>query len=59
MDNVWGQYKLEARKLPENGNESHLSSARFVGCVLILKLLFACVADISFMGWKLARYISG
>ena len=31
MDNAWEQEKLEARKMPENGDESHLSSARFVG----------------------------
>jgi hypothetical protein len=27
VDNVWEQEKLEARKMPENGDESHLSSA--------------------------------
>ena len=27
MDNAWEQRKLEARKTPENGDESHLSSA--------------------------------
>ena len=27
VDNVWVQRKLEARKMPENGDESHLSSA--------------------------------
>jgi hypothetical protein len=30
VDNAWEQRKLEARKMPENGDESHLSSARFV-----------------------------
>jgi len=27
VDSAWEQYKLEARKLLENGGESHLSSA--------------------------------
>src|SRR5690349_11566025 len=31
VDSAWEQYKLEARKLPENGHESHLYSARGVG----------------------------
>jgi hypothetical protein len=31
VDNVWEQEKLEARKMLEYGDESHLSSARFVG----------------------------
>jgi hypothetical protein len=31
VDNAWEQEKLEARKMPENGDKSHLSSARFVG----------------------------
>jgi hypothetical protein len=31
VDSVWEQEKLEARKMLENGGESHLSSARFVG----------------------------
>ena len=31
MDSAWEQYKLEARKMLENGDESHLSSARGVG----------------------------
>ena len=33
MDNVWEQEKLDARKLldAKRGDESHLSSARFVG----------------------------
>ena len=30
VDSAWEQEKLEARKLLENGDESHLSSARFV-----------------------------
>jgi hypothetical protein len=30
VDSAWEQYKLEARKMLVNGDESHLSSARFV-----------------------------
>jgi hypothetical protein len=30
VDNAWEQEKPEARKMLENGDESHLSSARFV-----------------------------
>jgi len=30
VDSAWEQEKLEARKMLENGDESHLSSARFV-----------------------------
>jgi len=45
VDSAWGQYKLEARKMLENGGESHLSSAyhpgarpgRFVGWRLIAR----------------------
>jgi hypothetical protein len=32
VDSVWEQKKLEARKMLENGAESHLSAARCVGC---------------------------
>jgi hypothetical protein len=28
VDSAWEQKKLEARKMPENGGESHLSNAR-------------------------------
>jgi hypothetical protein len=31
VDNAWEQKKLEARKMLENGAESHTSGARFVG----------------------------
>jgi len=31
VDNAWEQEKLEARKMLENAEESHLSGARFVG----------------------------
>jgi hypothetical protein len=31
VDSVWEQEKLEARKMLENGAESHTSGARFVG----------------------------
>jgi hypothetical protein len=31
VDSAWEQYKLEARKMLKNGDESHLSSARCVG----------------------------
>jgi len=34
VDNVWGQKKLEARKMLENGDESPPSSARFVSQIL-------------------------
>jgi hypothetical protein len=37
VDNVWKQRKPEARKLLENGGESHLSSARFVRRFLLCK----------------------
>jgi len=37
VDSAWEQRKLEARKMLENGDESHLSSARFVSPLLILK----------------------
>ena len=30
VDSAWEQEKPEARKLPENGGDSHLSAARFV-----------------------------
>jgi len=31
VDNAWEQEKLEARKMLENGADSHTSGARFVG----------------------------
>ncbi len=31
MDFAWEKYKLEARKLLENDDDSHLSNARFGG----------------------------
>jgi len=31
VDSAWEQEKPEARKMPENGAESHQSAARFVG----------------------------
>jgi hypothetical protein len=34
VDSAWEQEKLEARKMLENGDESHLSSARFVSPLL-------------------------
>jgi hypothetical protein len=37
-DKVWEQKKLEARKILENGDESHLSSARFVGRRFMVRL---------------------
>ncbi|MFC2043221.1 hypothetical protein ACFLUA_03620 [Chloroflexota bacterium] len=43
MDNVWEQKKLKARKMLENGEESHLSSARCVrrrSEIVILKTYF-------------------
>jgi hypothetical protein len=30
-DSAWEQEKLEARKMPKNGTESHQSAARIVG----------------------------
>jgi len=41
VDSAWEQYKLEARKMLENGDESHLSSARFVGRVNVSGKLLA------------------
>jgi hypothetical protein len=35
VDSAWEQEKLEARKMFENGDESHLSSARFVSPLFI------------------------
>jgi hypothetical protein len=35
VDSVWEQKKLEARKMLEKYAESHPSTARFVGTVLI------------------------
>jgi hypothetical protein len=37
VDSTWEQEKPEARKMLENGDESHLSSARFVGLLPIAK----------------------
>ena len=37
MDNAWEQEKLEASKMLVNGDESHLSSARFVGTLLVVE----------------------
>jgi hypothetical protein len=43
VDNAWEQKKLEARKMLENGAESHTSGARFVGTLLIYKTrYYAC-----------------
>jgi hypothetical protein len=46
VESAWEQEKLEASlswptgqgKMPENGDESRLSSARFVGTLLTLRL---------------------
>jgi len=35
VDSVWKQDKLKARIMLENGDESHQSSARFVGRFLL------------------------
>jgi len=32
VDSVWGQEKLEARKILLEAADSHTSGARFVGC---------------------------
>ncbi len=37
LDSAWEQYKLEARNMLENGDESHLSSARGVRLPLLSK----------------------
>ncbi|CAG0947360.1 hypothetical protein ANRL1_04013 [Anaerolineae bacterium] len=37
VDKVWEQKKHDARKMLENGDESHTSTARFVGRVLGIK----------------------
>jgi hypothetical protein len=34
VDSAWEQKKTEARKMLENGAESHKSTARFVGTLL-------------------------
>jgi hypothetical protein len=34
VDPAWEQEEPEARKMRENGDESHLSSAGFVGCYI-------------------------
>jgi hypothetical protein len=36
-ENVREQEKLEARKMLKNRAESHTSTARFVGCVLLIQ----------------------
>ncbi len=40
MDSAWEQRKLEARKMLENGDESHLSSACFVSPFFIGRVFF-------------------
>jgi len=37
VDSLWGQEKLEARKMLENAAESHTSGARGVGRRLLCK----------------------
>lgn len=44
VDSAWEQYKLEAGKMLENGDESHLSSARGVGRLLIIAIVTCIVA---------------
>ena len=39
VDSAWEQKKLEARKMLENAAESHTSGARFVGTLLMGRLL--------------------
>ena len=46
VDNAWEQEKLEARKILENGAESHTSGARFVGTLLTLQNLFFITPDL-------------
>jgi len=43
VDSAWGQRKLEARKMLENGAESLASSARFVGQFYICKAIIAMI----------------
>jgi len=45
VHSAWEQKILEARKMPENGDESHLSSARFVGQCLMGYTLFVIIGD--------------
>jgi len=40
-DSAWEQEKLEARKMPENGDQSHLSSARCVEQFLCIEMRYA------------------
>jgi hypothetical protein len=40
VDSAWEQKKLEARKMLENGDESHLFSAHFVGLRLMRTRVF-------------------
>jgi hypothetical protein len=42
VENVWEQKKLEVREMPENGDESHLSSSRFVRREASLRLGYNC-----------------
>ena len=37
VDSAWEQEKPEARKILENGGESHLSSARFVSPLFVFR----------------------
>ena len=37
VDSAWEQEKLDARKMLKNGDESHLSSARFVRRSFVLQ----------------------
>jgi hypothetical protein len=41
VDSAWEQKKPEARKMPENGAESHQSAARFVGWRHVVQDLLA------------------
>jgi len=42
VDSAWEQYKLEAGKMLENGDESYLSSARDVGQFMVAKQDYYC-----------------
>lgn len=45
VDSAWEQEKLEARKMLESGDESHLSGARGVGLLLtIIQVLLLCIS---------------
>jgi hypothetical protein len=49
VDSVWGQKKLDARKMLENAAESPASSARCVGRFLLWNIFLAKVSSTLFI----------